>query len=72
MNSMLTGYLRHYEAMMKTIHQRDGPPGEDEDCFCRSCRHFRPNWKFRYCRFVECPYVNGIRTFRKGDRENAS
>ncbi len=65
MNSFVSGYLQHYEVMMKTIHQRDNP-GEDEDCFYRSCRHFRPGWKYRYCRFVECPYIKGAKTFRKG------
>jgi len=70
MNSMLTGYLRHFEAMMKTGHQRDRPD-RDEDLFCRSCRYFRPNWKYRYCRFVKCPYVKGIRPFRKGGHIDA-
>ena len=70
MNSMLTGYLRDYEEMMKTAHQRDRPD-RDEDLFCRSCRHFRPDWEYRYCRFVKCQYVNGVQTFRKGGRKDA-
>ena len=64
MNSMLTGYLRHYEALMGAGHGRDRPQ-KDEDAFCRSCRHFRPDWEYRYCRFVTCPYIGGLSTFRR-------
>ena len=70
MNSMLNGYLRHFEEMMRAGHQRDRPY-RDEDIFCRSCRYFRPDWEYRYCRFTECPYICGLNTFRREARDDA-
>ena len=65
MNSLVNGRLRHFEALMRAGHQRDRPNDRDEDTFCRSCRHYRPDWEYRYCRFAECPYFNGLKTFRE-------
>ena len=32
----------------------------DEDC-C-TCRFYRPQWKYEFCVFKECPYCPGKRT----------
>ncbi len=38
--------------------------GHDEDC--NTCRFYRPNWKYEFCVFAECPYCPGMQT-RKTD-----
>ena len=44
-------------------------PGEKdsipEDACCRGCRNHRPEWKYRYCVLIECPYIKGMTTFRE-------
>ena len=34
-----------------------------EDFLCQGCCHYRPDWKYRFCEFLECPYVKGQKTF---------
>ncbi len=39
---------------------QSGCAGDDEDC--NACRFYRPNWKYDFCVFKECPYCPGKRT----------
>lgn len=32
---------------------------------CHNCEHYRPEWQFRTCWFIECPYMKGKYTMRK-------
>lgn len=36
-----------------------------EDALCVGCKFHRPNWEYRFCRFVECPEFKGAKTFRE-------
>lgn len=52
------GRNREFERMMQ---QRPGF-GREETATCSSCRHYRPKWKYQYCKFEECPYCPGRMT----------
>ena len=39
---------------------QSGCAGSDEDC--GTCRFYRPQWKYEFCVFKECPYCPGKRT----------
>ncbi len=39
---------------------QSGCAGGDEDC--GTCRFYRPQWKYEFCVFKECPYCPGKRT----------
>lgn len=32
---------------------------------CQNCKYYRPEWKYRFCKFTECPYVAGFKTFKE-------
>lgn len=32
---------------------------------CEECKYFRPNWKYRICRFSKCKYGKPVNPFRK-------
>lgn len=36
-----------------------------EDFQCQNCPHYRPDWKYRFCCYVECPYISDFKTFRE-------
>ncbi len=44
---------------------------------CSGCRWYRPDWKYRFCEYLECPMIKGFMTFRdeiddkRGDGDNA-
>lgn len=37
----------------------------EEDIFCAGCKYHRPDWDYRYCRFIECPDIKGAMTYRE-------
>lgn len=56
----MSGKSRAFEMLMQ------GKPGfdryengctEHEDC--NTCHFYRPNWKYRFCVYAECPYEPG-------------
>lgn len=50
----------------KLMYQRPGEKNSiPEDACCRGCRNHRPEWKYRYCVLIECPYIKGMTTFRE-------
>ena len=52
-----------YEQMMMQV------PGIDdnikEDSMCIGCQYHRKDFEYRYCLYIECPYVKGHKTFRE-------
>lgn len=59
---MLAGKrLARYEIMMKRAS--DKAFGFSVDFLCKGCPHHRPNWKYRFCEFPECPQMKGMQTF---------
>lgn len=60
--------LKHFCGGQKAVYERfmqQRPElKEREDSHCRGCPYHRPNWKYRYCVYRECPYVKGLVTFR--------
>lgn len=40
-----------------------------EDAFCRGCKNHRPDFKYRFCAFVECQEIKGMTTYREKFRE---
>ena len=55
------GRSRAFEALMQ------GKPGFDrfenggcaEHENCNTCHFYRPNWKYQFCVYEECPYESG-------------
>ena len=37
--------------------QKGGDAGAPEDC--GDCRFYRPDWKYQFCVYAECPYQPG-------------
>lgn len=61
MNHFCCGQKAFYERFMQQrpeLHER-------EDSHCRGCPYHRPAWKYRYCLYRECPYVKGLKTFKR-------
>ena len=63
MKGNMRGHLMFYEQMMIQM------PGTDdkikEDSMCIGCQYHRKDFEYRYCLYIECPYVKGHKTFRK-------
>ena len=36
---------------------------------CQNCKHYRPEWKYRFCEFTECIFVSGFKTFKELDED---
>lgn len=53
--------LSRYDIIMKRAPDRTFEM--TEDFLCKGCCHYRPDWKYRFCEFLECPYVKGQKTF---------
>lgn len=53
--------LRDCEKVMSQIPGGHGQCREDFLCGC--CPHHRPDWKYRFCEYIECPYIKGVKTF---------
>ena len=53
--------LGRYDILMK----RMSDPGFEvsEDFLCHGCPHHRPKWEYRYCEFLECPHMKGVKPF---------
>ena len=58
------GKQRAFELIMQQKpgfdRYQSGCAGDDEDC--GTCRFYRPQWKYEFCVFKECPYCHGKRT----------
>ena len=58
------GKQRAFELIMQQKpgfdRYQSGCAGDDEDC--GTCRFYRPQWKYEFCVFKECPYCPGKRT----------
>lgn len=54
-------WLSRYDIIMKRASDRTFEI--TEDFLCKGCCHYRPDWKYRFCEFLECPYVKGQKTF---------
>ena len=56
-----SGSDRAFEQLMQTRpgadHFDNGEAGSPEDC--GTCRFYRPDWKYQYCVYAECPYQQG-------------
>ena len=61
MMSMAGKRLSRYEVMM--LRAPDETFEIPEDFLCRGCPHHRPDWEYRFCEFLECPYMRGVQTF---------
>ena len=58
----LTGKrLARYEMLMKNASNEGFEM--TEDFLCQGCPHHRPDWEYRFCEFLECPQVKGVKTF---------
>ena len=55
------GKQRAFELIMQQKpgfdRYQSGCAGDDEDC--GTCRFYRPQWKYEFCVFKECPYCHG-------------
>ena len=53
-----SGSDRAFEQIMQTRpgadHFDNGEAGAPEDC--GTCRFYRPQWKYQFCVYAECPY----------------
>ena len=63
MQALTEKRLVHYEVAMR----KAGDPSFQmtEDYFCFGCKCHRPDWKYRFCKHLECPYIKGQKTFRE-------
>lgn len=63
MQALTENRLVHYEVAMR----KAGDPSFQisEDYFCWGCKCHRSDWKYRFCKHLECPYVKGQKTFRE-------
>lgn len=56
-----SGPDRAFERLMQEKpgfdHYDSGGADAPEDC--GTCRFYRPDWKYQFCRFAECPYQPG-------------
>ena len=56
-----SGQNRAFERLMQEKpgfdHYDGGGADAPEDC--GTCRFYRPDWKYQFCRFAECPYQPG-------------
>lgn len=61
--------MKHFCGGQKAFYERfmqERPVlNEKADSQCRGCPYHRPDWKYRFCMYVECPYVKGLETFRR-------
>lgn len=64
MSKMEFGHMESFEHMMHEIPKSTQGRG-DEDGFCFRCPYHRAKWKYRYCFFINCPYIKGMQTFRE-------
>ena len=62
MNTMMTcKRLTAYEQLM-----RETPSNRkeiSEDFLCKGCKYHRPDWDYRFCVHIECPFMKGMKTF---------
>ena len=53
-----SGSNRAFESLMQGKpgfdHYDSGDAGAPEDC--GDCRFYRPDWKYQFCVYAECPY----------------
>ena len=58
------GKQRAFELLMQQKpgfdRYQSGCARGNEDC--GTCRFYRPQWKYEFCAFKECPYCHGKRT----------
>ena len=56
-----SGGDRTFESLMQGKpgfdHYDSGDAGAPEDC--GDCRFYRPDWKYQFCVYAECPYQPG-------------
>ena len=56
-----SGSNRAFESLMQGKpgfdHYDSGDAGAPEDC--GDCRFYRPDWKYQFCMYAECPYQPG-------------
>ena len=56
-----SGGDRAFESLMQGKpgfdHYDSGDAGAPEDC--GDCRFYRPDWKYQFCVYAECPYQTG-------------
>ena len=56
----IKGKQRAFELLMQQKpgfdRYQSGCAGDDEDC--GTCRFYRPQWKYEFCVFKECPYAD--------------
>lgn len=59
-----------HRAFEKLMQEKPGFDRFDSACAengddCRTCRFYRPDWKYEFCIFKECPYCPGKLTRKK-------
>ena len=63
-----SGSDRAFESLMQGKpgfdHYDSGDAGAPEDC--GDCRFYRPDWKYQFCMYAECPYQPGKLTALDG------
>lgn len=50
-----------YKQMMQQTKNTKAMPS---DSICYSCPYHESDWTYRFCRFTECPYIEGFQTYR--------
>lgn len=54
-------YLKKQERMMTMKPRFSNQPPKG----CKSCEHYQPRWKYRFCYYVVCPYKIRDSTIRR-------
>ncbi len=60
MTLFCNGKNKLYELMMQ---QRPNIKKKEFE-YCHKCPNFRPDWKYRFCKYAECPFLDGYMTFK--------
>ena len=53
--------IRYWERIMKTIPAYGN---KTKPRSCKDCHYYQPDWEYRKCYYVECPYQKNRYTIR--------
>ena len=64
------GQDRAFELLMQQTpgFDRYASPDAAVGDSCGECRFYRPNWKYQFCIYTECPYEPGKQTVKSRER----
>ena len=55
--------MKAYKDLME--HRTYGNDRYGDDHICAGCPLHKPKWKYRFCRFEECVFIKGFKTYRE-------